>query len=219
MGLSSVVREWPRRGCAATSALWPSRQSIERLFSAIETHLGDPEFLAEYVQEFHRATAELRDTSGQRRKKLTAELADIETSIKRVVGLLEEGPSRALRQRLADLELRRDNVEAEKATMASLPVQLLPNAAAAYREKIGDLKSVLEKAKKDDRAEAHAAIRDLIEKIVIKTEGPYRPASLEIHGNLAALFGSDVEPTLVPLSQGALVRGIGFEPMTFRLSA
>ena len=47
----------------------------------IERHLGAPELLTEYVQEFHRAVADLRDTSQDRRTELSKRLGEVEKAI------------------------------------------------------------------------------------------------------------------------------------------
>jgi site-specific DNA recombinase len=67
----------------------------------------------------------------------------------------------------------------------------------------------------DHQDEARAAIRDLVEKIIIHPAGRYQPCDLEIHGQLAALLG--VSEWAAPKSVMAVVAGDGFEPPTFRL--
>jgi site-specific DNA recombinase len=97
-------------------------------------------------------------------------------------------------------------------------VEFHPNAADSYRKKVQDLRAALAAADDENRLEAYRGIRDLVEKIVIKPTGPYKPIDLEIHGRLATLLRASTEGTIEkPKSMGALVAGIGFEPMTFRL--
>lgn len=154
------------------------------VLAAIESHLGDPEFVSEYIREFHGALAELRNGSGHRRAKLSSQLADIEVGIKKVVALLEEGPSRALRERLTELEGQREAAEAALSETTPPAMPLPEDAAEVYQKKIKDLKSALAAAEQDDRNDAYRAIRDLVDRIVVKTTGPYpyHPGDTWEHG-------------------------------------
>jgi hypothetical protein len=62
------------------------------------------------------------------------------------VDLLIEKPSRALTERLAELETERNETEAALAEITAPPITLRPDAAATYREKARDLKAALEAA-------------------------------------------------------------------------
>ena len=132
---------------------------------------------------------------------------------------LISGSSRAVRERLDALEERRDRLEDALADVQPAPlVEFHPNAADSYRKKVRDLRAALAAADDENRQEAYRGIRDLVEKIVIKPTGPYKPVDLEIHGKLATLLQASTERTIEePKSMGALVAGVGFEPTTFRL--
>jgi site-specific DNA recombinase len=83
---------------------------------------------------------------------------------------------------------------------------------------VRDLKSALASSDEDSRAAAHEAIREIVEKVVIHPQGPYKPVEIEIYGEIAALLRMSERAAADPLeSRGVLVAGIGFEPMTFRL--
>ena len=79
----------------------------------IEGHLCAPDLVAEYVKEFYRAMADLRDTSQRRRAEISKRLVEVEKAINAIVDAIAEGgrSSRALTQRLADLESERDGIE------------------------------------------------------------------------------------------------------------
>jgi hypothetical protein len=95
---------------------------------------------------------------------------------------------------------------------------LHPNVGDVYRRKVRDLKAALTEADDNNRAEAYRAIRELVEKVVNRPSGPYRPVEIEIHGQLATLLRASNEGTLGEReSMGVLVAGVGFEPTTFRL--
>ncbi len=194
--------------------------SIEaRVLEGIEKHLAAPDLIAEYVREFHRAWRRLRDTAAQRRGELRKQLAGVEADIEKAVDLLLKGTaSRALKERLAELEARREELERAIAEVAPPPVELHPNAAESYRKRVRDLKAAIQAADPDNRAEAIRGIRELVEKIVIHPSGPYRSVDIEIHGRLAALLrASEAGTESAPRSVGMMVAGVGFEPTTFRL--
>jgi site-specific DNA recombinase len=190
-----------------------------RVIAGIEKHLASPDLIAEYVREYQRAWAKLRDSTGKRRGELQKQLADVHADIRIAVDVLLGKPSRAVRERLDALEERRDRLENALAEVVAAPlVEFHPNAADSYRKKVQDLRAALAAADDENRLEAYRGIRDLVEKIVIKPTGPYKPIDLEIHGRLATLLRASTEGTIEkPKSMGALVAGIGFEPMTFRL--
>jgi site-specific DNA recombinase len=190
-----------------------------RVIGGIEKHLASPDLIAEYVREYQRAWAKLRDSTGKRRAELQKQFADVQADIRIAVDVLLEKPSRAVRERLDALEEQRDRLEGALAEVQSAPlVEFHPNAADSYRKKVQDLRAALAAADDENRQEAYRGIRDLVEKIVIKPTGPYKPVDLEIHGRMATLLRASIEETIEqPKSMGALVAGVGFEPTTFRL--
>ncbi|WP_338828344.1 recombinase family protein [Bradyrhizobium sp. 27S5] len=216
-----------------------ARDAVERLvLKCIEEQLAAPELIAEYVREYHRVARELHSSSAHRRRDPEKRLGNVNGSIAKAVdALLGETPSRALRDRLAALEAERDEIEGAIADVAPAMVEFHPNAANAYRDKVRDLKKALADADDDSRAAAHEAIREIVEKVVVHPKGPYKPVEIEIHGQLAALLsmseggamaldesreevvaGAGIGRLPRPVRSGeALVAGIGFEPMTFRL--
>ena len=198
-----------------------SLQSIEdKVMQGIEEHLASPDLLAEYVREYHRAYTELRDSTARRRADLTKRLAKLKTDIKRAVAAVMENPrSKALQAQLGELEDQQDEIEAALGNLEPPPtIELHPNVGEVYRRKIRDLKAALDQADDDSRAEAYRAIRELVEKVVIRPSGPRRPVQIEIRGQLATLLRASKEGTIgEPQSMGVLVAGVGFEPTTFRL--
>jgi site-specific DNA recombinase len=131
--------------------------------------------------------------------------------------LLAGTPSRALQDRLAKLEVERDEIEGLITAVAPPIVEFHPNAGNAYRDKVRNLKKALAEADADNRAAASDCIRQIVEKVVIHPSGPYKPVRIEIHGQLAALLRISERATEPLESRGVVVAGIGFEPMTFRL--
>jgi site-specific DNA recombinase len=156
---------------------------------------------------------------GKRRAELERQLNCIKSDTTKVVDLLlQEGASLALRERLRDLERERTEVEADIADVPAPAIELHPNLPESYRKRIQDLKAMLDSAGEEHKAEAFAAVRELVERIVIHPTGPYKPVDIEIHGRLAALLrASEGAAPRSPRSVGKVVAGVGFEPTTFRL--
>jgi site-specific DNA recombinase len=195
--------------------------SIEdKVLQGIEEHLASPDLLAEYVREYHRAYTELRDSTARRRADLTKRLANLKPEIKRAVAAIMENPrSKAIQAELRELEDQRDELEANLGNIEPPPtIELHPNVGEIYRGKVRDLKAALDLADDDNRAEAYRAIRELVEKVVIRPSGARQPVEIEIHGQLATLLRLSNGGTIgEPQSMGVLVAGVGFEPTTFRL--
>jgi site-specific DNA recombinase len=170
----------------------------------IESHLCAPELVAEYVKEFHRAMTDLRDTSQGRRAELSKRLVEVEKAINAIVDAIAEGgrSSRALTQRLADLESERDVIETTIKEAVPPPIALRPDATETYREKVKDLKAALNAADQENRTMAYEAIRELIDEVVIRPHGPYKPVEIDIYGRIQSLFPKNETD---PGSMGVLV--------------
>ncbi|SCB55100.1 Recombinase zinc beta ribbon domain-containing protein [Bradyrhizobium shewense] len=186
-----------------------AREAIEQgVLRGIEEELASPELIAEYVREYQRISRELNSSTAHRRRDLEKRLGNINAAISRAVdALLGEAPSRALRDRLASLEMERDEIEGAIAEAAPPAVELHPNAGSAYRDQMRNLKKALAESDEDSRAAANEAIREIVEKVVIHPSGPYKPVRTEIYGQLAALLRIS-ERAAEPLeSRGRWLRG------------
>jgi site-specific DNA recombinase len=197
-----------------------SLTAIESLvIEGVEKHLGAPDLIAEYVREYRLAWEALHDGERKRRADLQRHLDTVKSDAAKVVDLLlQEGASLALRERLRDLERKRAKIEDELIDVPPPVIEFHPNLPESYRKKIKDLKALLESVGEEHRMEAFTAIRELVERIVIRPTGPYKPVDIDVHGRLAALLrASEGAAFRSPRSVGRLVAGVGFEPTTFRL--
>ncbi len=189
------------------------------VIEGIEDHLAAPDMIAEYVREFHRSLAELHRTGNQHRNALQGRHSEVDRKIQRVIELLVDTPSRALKDHLADLERERDEIEAGLDAITTAPIMLNPDAAKSYRKKVKNLKAALAAIDEDKRAEAYQAIRGLIDKVVIRVleegEATYKPVEVDLYGRIQALFPESAR--VRENSKGVVVAGVGFEPTTFRL--
>lgn len=191
-----------------------------RVLEGIEQHLAAPELIAAYVRKFSAERARLAADTIGRRRSIERELDRCAADIGRLVNvLLRDAPSRALREALAEREAERERLEAELAALdaAKDPIAFHPRVAEHYRRKVADLKAHLAALDPEGREKACAAIRDLVEAIVITFRGRYQPADIEIRGKLAALLAKDGQQPGIAGSVMKVVAGVGFEPTTFRL--
>jgi hypothetical protein len=185
---------------------WIESQIIE----GIEANLASPDLIAEYVREYHREWAKLRDSADRRRSELSRTLARIKRDTRLAVDAILHNPtSRSIQERLLELEKEHEKAEAALADVAPPPLfEFHPNAADSYRKKVQDLRAALAGCDEADRADATTAIRELVEKVTIIPSDPYKPVVLKIHGRLATLLEASREGAIKrPESMGAVVAG------------
>jgi site-specific DNA recombinase len=215
VALTFDAREAPRVALATTSVQCRSRQSKRLCCAVSKSTLARRSCWRSTSRSFTAPWLELRDTAHDRRAELSKRLNKIEKAINAIVDVIAEGQSsRALTERLADLERDRDLVEAAICEAVSPPIALHPDAAESYRERVKDLKAALNAADEENRTMAYEAIRELLEVVVIRPEGPYKPVEIDIYGRIQSLLPQNKTG---PESMGVLVAGVGFEPTTFRL--
>ena len=123
-----------------------------------------------------------------------------------------------LKDRMADLQARKEALLALVAVAGEPPPLLHPSMADLYRSKVEELAGALQR--EDTRLEASEMLRGLIDSVVLMPQnGQLR---IELKGNLAAMLTAaqkakrspETGDLLVPVQ---LVAGAGFEPATFGL--
>ena len=198
----------------------------ERVLAGLKDRLMAPEAAAEamraYAEETNRLNRERRTAVVSDRK----ELAAIEKTIKEIVTIIENGGyTRSLIDRLRELEARQDELlECLSGTAADIP-DIHPNIAGIYRRKVERLADALQHP--EERDEASAAIRGLIERIVLTPGAKWGQMDAKLYGDLGKILewtrtkdsGAKRNKTDTPISgvSVSVVTGVGFEPATFRL--
>ncbi len=130
-----------------------------------------------------------------------------------MTAIAEGEPPQALLEELRRLEAEQAELTARLETAPKDPQPLLhPNMSEIYRRKVADLHKLLED--EDTRGEAMAAIRALIDRIVVTPEeGELR---VDLYGELATIlqFASGKEKPAAEVRDGLvqlkLVAGAGF---------
>ena len=159
----------------------------ERLLAGLKDRLMAPEVAAEamraYVEETNRLNRERRSSGVSDRTAL----AGIGKKIKEIVTVIEDGGyTRGLTDRLRELEARQDELtERLSGTPVNLP-DIHPNVAGIYRRKVERLAEALKHPQ--ERDEAAAAIRGLIERITL-SPGPKRgQIDAVLYGDLGTII-------------------------------
>ena len=200
------------------------REALKRrMLAGLRDRLMAPEVAAEamraYAEETNRLNRERRSSSEGDRRALTA----INKQIKEIVTVVENGGySRALMDRLRNLEAQEEGLRERVSTAPVDLPDLHPNVAGIYRRKVERLAEAL--GRPQERDEAAEAIRALIERITL-TPGPRRgEIAATLRGDLATILEwagrtsqknkTDIPGLGVSVS---VVAGAGFEPATFRL--
>ena len=136
------------------------------MLDGLKHKLMAPEVAAEamraYAEETNRLNRERRTNAEADRKAL----ADIERKLKDIVAAIEDGGyTRMLSDRLRVLEAQQDEITE---CLARAPINIPdihPNVADTYRRKVARVADALNHL--EDRYEAAAALRGLIERIVL----------------------------------------------------
>jgi site-specific DNA recombinase len=202
-----------------TNRLTINRQEVEeRVLVALRDKLMRcdlfEDFCREYVRELNRLRMEHRAGLSSAR----TELAAVEREIRKLVQAIKDGVSAlSIKDELLKLEARKAELQS-RVDAPEMPELLHPRMADVYRAKVGSLCLALES--EESRLGAAAAIRALVEAIVLEPDGERLKITLK--GDLAGMLGAARDCKRSPdtgdlMVQIKLVAGAGFEPATFGL--
>jgi site-specific DNA recombinase len=188
------------------------RQEIEaRVLAGLKERLMAPELVREFIRAFqeeaNRAAAELEQQVRADRLHLEA----IERKIAGIVAAVEEGNySRALGDRLAELERQQEVLRDRLSGAPPSVVRLHPRLAEIYAEKVKQLETSLNDPA--IREQAADVLRPLIDRIELSPLGDGKGVDAVLHGDLAEILAfcnqSDTLPqTGVSGSQLSVVAG------------
>ena len=198
------------------------RSALEAtILEALKSRLMEPDLVKVFAEAFIAEVNELRAAQGQQLRDLESRDHQIDRRIQKLVAAISEGaPPAALLEELRRLEAEQEEIRGRLETSPKDPPPLLhPNMSEIYRRKVAELHQLLEDA--DSRDEATAAIRSLIDHVVVTPDG--EELRVDLHGELATILqlasgkqkpAADIRDGLAQIK---LVAGAGFEPATFRL--
>jgi site-specific DNA recombinase len=202
------------------------RDALEvSILNGLRTHLMEPELLREFCAEFTREVNRLRIEPGAELGAKRRELERTERELDKAIDAILAGiPPLKLKAKIETLEGRKAKLTAFLGDAQEPPPLLHPNMAELYRQRVAKLYDSLRT--EDGRAEAAEPFRTLVDQVTrVPESGELR---FMLRGDLAGILrfaankknpGSLSEAGVLDglLSQGSLVAGTGFEPVTFRL--
>ena len=195
----------------------------ERVLAGLKEKLMAPEAAAEAMRAWAEETNRLnreRRASGEADRQ---EMAAVKKKMKAMIGVIEDGGYvRGMVDRLRELEARQDELEAKLAAVPAAVPDVHPNVADIYRRKVERLAAALNNPGECD--EAAAAIRGLIERIVLTPGSAWGEMDAKLVGDLGTILewtgAGDRRRQAganLPKMSVSVVAGVGFEPTTFRL--
>ena len=219
-------------GTARTKGTCTNRLNIRRdaleaaVLDGLRHHLMGPALFREFCEEFTREVNRLRLEETASVAAAQSELARVKRDIERTIQAILDGvPGSAVKERMGQLEARKEELTDQVARAEQPPPLLHPSLAQIYRERIGALSDALSRS--DTRVEAAEAIRTLVSTIELTPDDG--KLAIGLRGDLAAMlaFAAHKKKPGAPsleaglarglLSQESLGAGTGFEPVTFRL--
>lgn len=163
----------------------------EGVLAGLTAELDHPEIIAEYVRAYHAERQRLAGAEGRDRRRDAARRAEIDRQMARFVDAIGAGASAFgdLRHRMEELEAERRAIDARLAAQedSDRVVTLHPQAIASFRRTLTELGEAI-RADAAPTALAHAAFRQLVERVVVHTPEPGEQPRVEIVGRLAAIL-------------------------------
>jgi site-specific DNA recombinase len=151
---------------------------------ALRTNLMAPELVAEFIREVHAEVNRQRSQVRTERAALESRLKKVEQQLEGLVTAISEG------LRGPGIQGRLDALEAEKATLRlgmqnpqTALVLLHPNLAEMYQKKVQALQVAI--SQPDQRDEAFAILRSLIERVEVKQAAD--GLEVELIGDIASM--------------------------------
>ena len=156
------------------------------VIGALQSRLMDPALLAEFCDEYTRHLNKLRTEKNASLSAARGELARLTKQRENIIQAIKDGvPATEVKDDLARIVMRREELETLLAGTKEEPVLLHPNMAAEYRKQVANLAQVLNR--EENRGEAADILRSLVDRIELR---PNQQGKLEIdlYGDLAGIL-------------------------------
>lgn len=208
-----VCANYREKGICSNSRT-PLRKEIEsRVLEGLREQMLTPLAISTYVKAYQDASAARKADLRSREVPLERRLGEVKRGIERLVDAIVEGTANdSMKARMQTLDTERQAIEATLQELLSEPQvpSLHPQAPLAYARMIERLQETLTEATSGDtraQRELVAAVRGLIEKIVITPHSQERgsPIDVTLHGTLACFINQTEQPRNFGL--GGLVAG------------
>ncbi len=182
------------------------------MLSVLRTRLMDPALLEEFCREYTEHLNRLRIERNASLEGYRSEYARLEAREDRMIKAIGDGfANPRLKQEMADVLARKNELERLIASTEEAPVLMHPNMGARYREEVTRLIGSLNEDQ--SRAEAIELIRSLIDYIVITPDRRRGGSTVDVHGDLAGILNiaagkKETEDDEFDLRQIRLVAGM-----------
>lgn len=194
-----------RRGICTMTGTIRIAEVIERVIRELKAFLLTPEQVEIAVKTMQEEFAALHKSVNQERHRLERERANNDRAIKNLLRAMEAAPdSKALVQRLTELEREREAIEAQlKIAEKETHYLMHPNAPAAYRKTVESLHAALKEEDPNHREELRL-LRELIDTVLIGQGDPNTPEKVGerrspmfilVKGNLEVLSDKQLSAT------------------------
>jgi site-specific DNA recombinase len=201
------------------------RDALETaVLDGLQNRLMEPARTRIFCEEYARAMNRLHAEHNAQRTADAGALSRTERDLGRLVQALLDGvPASAVREKMAELEARRDALRCRLAASEDNGIRLHPNMAEYYRTQIADLRAALTEA--GGRMQAAEIVRKLVDRIELSpvVRSGRKTLSVSLYGRLAGILAmatkakAPLDESDAPMRVTKLVAGVGFEPTTFRL--
>ncbi len=202
------------------------RDALEKsVLQGLHTHLMEPGLFKEFCAEFTREVNRRRMERSSGLEAARRQLEKTEKQIRGIIEAIKEGMFQpSMRSEMDALEARKAELT-EMMAQAEEPSPLLhPNMAEIYHQRICALYGNLQN--EETTTQAALTFRSLVDQIELMPED--NDLQIVLRGDLAAILrfaAAKKNPDVLSeagvltdlLSQGSVVAGTGFEPVTFRL--
>src|SRR5262249_48787497 len=159
------------------------------VLDGLQNRLMEPARTKIFCEEYTRAMNRLH---AERNAQLAADeeaLTKTDRDLARLVQALLDGvPASAVREKIRELEARREALSCRLAASEDTSIRLHPNMAGYYRAQIADLRMTLTEAGR--RMEAAEIVRKLIDRIELKpiVRQARNTLSVSLYGRLAGIL-------------------------------
>ena len=215
------------KGTCDNARTIPRADLEARVLAGLKDRLMAPEVVEEAMRAYALETNRLNRERRSNAEGWNVELARIEKQISQIVEAIADGMYHAsMKNKMNGLENRKTELKRLLADVPNDKLDLLPNAAAIYAEKVERLAEALNWP--EERPEAAQALRMLIEKIVLVPGLGRGEVFATLHGELATIMewtarqslgGKNTNTPGAGLAgvSASVVAGARFELTTFRL--
>lgn len=193
-GYSKVSRDHFGCSTARNKGLCDNRRTLHRevledtVLSGLQHHLMDPELCGVFAEEYTRHINKLRIDRNALLIGYKSEFERADKELDKLVDAICNGiPASKVKDRMWELENRKEELTRLIANTKEAPVYIHPNMGKLYREKVSGLAKALND--KSCRQEAAEIIRGLVDKIVLSPD-PKKEKGLtvDLHGALAGIL-------------------------------